>query len=110
MIEGVVGSGKLSILLTILKEMHLESGSLRISGSIAYIEQEPWIISASVKDNIILDKPYDKQRFDSVVNACGLADDFDQFPDKAETVLGERGVNVSGGQKARICLCEGLLC
>jgi len=106
MIEGVVGSGKSSLLLTILKEMHMESGSLLVKGSIAYIEQEPWIISSSVKDNIILNKPYDKEWFDSVVNACCLNDDLKQMSDGAETILGERGVNVSGGQKARIALAR----
>jgi ABC-type multidrug transport system fused ATPase/permease subunit len=107
MIEGTVGAGKFSLLLTLLKEMHLESGSIETSGRIAYVEQEPWIIGVSVIDNIILDKPYDKEKFDSVVNACGLVDDIEhQFPSHAETILGERGVNVSGGQKARIALAR----
>jgi ATP-binding cassette subfamily C (CFTR/MRP) protein 1 len=60
-----------------------------------------------VIENIILDKPFDKEKFDSVVNACGLVDEIEhQFPDHAETILGERGVNVSGGQKARIALAR----
>lgn len=105
-VKGTVGSGKSSLLLTLLQEMHLESGTLTTSGSIAYVEQEPWILSASVRDNIILDKPFDKAKFDAVVNACSLVDDLEQMPDKAETVLGERGVNVSGGQKARIALAR----
>jgi ABC-type polysaccharide/polyol phosphate transport system ATPase subunit len=44
MIEGTVGAGKSSLLMTLLKEMHLESGSIETSGRIAYVEQEPWIM------------------------------------------------------------------
>jgi ABC-type multidrug transport system fused ATPase/permease subunit len=107
MIEGTVGAGKSSLLLTLLKEMHLEGGSIETNGRIAYVEQEPWIIGASVVDNIILDMPFDKAKFDSIVNACGLVDDIEhQFPQHAETILGEKGVNVSGGQKARIALAR----
>jgi ABC-type multidrug transport system fused ATPase/permease subunit len=107
MIEGTVGAGKSSLLLTLLKEMHLGTGSIETFGTIAYVEQEPWIIGASVVDNIILDKPFIKAKFDSVVNACGLVDDIEhQFPQHAQTILGERGVNVSGGQKARIALAR----
>lgn len=106
MIKGPVGAGKSSLLLTILKEMHIESGKLLASGTIAYVEQEPWILSASVLQNIILDKPFDKDKFDTIINACSLADDLEQMPDRAETLLGERGVNVSGGQKARIALAR----
>jgi ATP-binding cassette subfamily C (CFTR/MRP) protein 4 len=106
MIEGPVGAGKTSLLLTVLGEMHITGGNVMRSGTVSYVEQEPWIIGASVRENIILQNPFDLERFDQVINACGLSDDINRMKDKAETLLGERGINVSGGQKARIALAR----
>lgn len=106
LIEGPVGSGKTSLLLTILGEMSITEGTLKRSGTISYVEQEPWILSGTVVENIILKHSFDQTKFDRIINACGLTDDINRMANKEQTILGEKGVNVSGGQKARIALAR----
>ena len=105
-IKGAVGSGKSSLLLTILGELSISSGQVARSGRIAYVEQEPWILSATIKDNITMGKAFEKTKFDEVIRVCALEDDMKIFPKREETLLGDRGVNISGGQKARLSLAR----
>ena len=63
----------------------------------AYVEQEPFIISASVRQNIQFGKAFDQQRLDLAVEASQLSNDIKIFGNGIETVIGERGVNISGG-------------
>ena len=105
-IKGAVGAGKSSLLLSMLGELTVESGQVERSGRVAYVEQEPWILSATIKDNITMGKSYDKSKFDEVIRVCALEDDMKIFPKREETMLGDRGVNISGGQKARLSLAR----
>mmetsp|Transcript_610 Transcript_610/g.1037 ORF Transcript_610/g.1037 Transcript_610/m.1037 type:complete len:1231 (+) Transcript_610:1864-5556(+) len=106
MIEGPVGSGKSSLLLAILGEMSIESGYAKKNGTVGYVEQEAWILPASVKDNIILDKPFDQDKFNQVIEVCGLVKDFNRVGFGPDSELGDKGVTISGGQKARIGLAR----
>lgn len=72
----------------------------------AYVEQEPYILSGTLKDNILFGLDYDEKRFEEVVEVCNLEHDFEIFNRGADTEIGERGVNVSGGQKARLSLAR----
>ncbi|KRX08450.1 P-loop containing nucleoside triphosphate hydrolase [Pseudocohnilembus persalinus] len=105
-IVGSIGSGKSSFLLSILKELPFYQGIHKIQGSISYVEQEPYIFNGTVKDNIVLGTDFDEQRYDETVQNCCLIPDFQdlQYGDKTE--IGERGINLSGGQKARISLAR----
>ena len=105
-IVGQVGSGKTSLLQLILRELPLESGSINVNGKIAYVSQDPWIFSSSIRQNIIFTEPMDKNRYDTVVKVCQLQRDFSIFPHKDQTIIGEKGINLSGGQKARIALAR----
>ena len=105
-VKGSVGAGKSSLLLAILGELTVESGDIERSGRVAYVEQEPWILSATIKDNITMGKSFEKDKFDEVIRVCALEDDMKIFPKREETMLGDRGVNISGGQKARISLAR----
>lgn len=67
-VVGPVGSGKSSLLSAILGEMNISQGSISIGGKFAYVEQEPWIRSASVKDNIIMNNQYDEKRYNEVID------------------------------------------
>ncbi|KAK5647088.1 hypothetical protein RI129_005552 [Pyrocoelia pectoralis] len=103
---GPVGSGKTSLLLTILGELHIPEGSVQVNGRISYASQEPWVFAATVRQNIIFGQVFDKDRYNEVVHVCSLEKDFKQLPDGDYTMVGERGASLSGGQKARINLAR----
>ncbi|KAK4880096.1 hypothetical protein RN001_008242 [Aquatica leii] len=103
---GSVGSGKSSLLQTILGELDISGGNIEINGSVSYASQEPWVFSATVRQNIIFGKSYNKDRYDEVVRVCNLEKDFKQFNDGDLTIVGDRGASLSGGQKARINLAR----
>lgn len=69
----------------------------------SYASQEPWIINETVRENIIFGNEFDEARYNAVVKACSLEPDIASFTNGHETEIGERGVTLSGGQKARIC-------
>ncbi|XP_052900938.1 ATP-binding cassette sub-family C member 4-like [Anopheles moucheti] len=103
---GPVGAGKSSLLQAILRELPLETGCVVTQGRFAYVSQEPWVFSGTVRQNILFGQPMEKERYDSVVRACALVTDFEQLPDGDRTMIGERGAALSGGQKARISLAR----
>lgn len=105
-IVGQVGSGKTSLLQLILRELPLKKGSIDLDGNIAYVSQDPWIFSSSIRQNIIYTKPMDKNRYGTVIKVCQLQRDFSLFPYKDLTLIGEKGINLSGGQRARIGLAR----
>ena len=74
----------------------------------AYVEQEPFILSASVSQNIQFGLPLDQSRLDTAVKYAQLTSDLQLFANGIDTVIGERGVNISGGQKARISLARAI--
>ncbi|KAA8520388.1 hypothetical protein F0562_014644 [Nyssa sinensis] len=103
---GTVGSGKSSLLSCILGEMPKLSGTIKISGTKAYVPQSPWILTGNVRENIIFGNPYDSFKYDRTVKACALTKDFELFSAGDLTEIGERGINMSGGQKQRIQLAR----
>lgn len=105
-IVGSVGSGKSSILSMILGELVPSSGTIRRSGEVSYASQEPWLFVGSVRENILFGQPYIRERYREVVRVCALEKDFQLFPYGDKTLVGERGVSLSGGQRARINLAR----
>ena len=81
---------------------------IRISGSISYIQQDPWIQNKSVRENILFGNKYDENKYNKIINIVELENDLLSFPDGDLTEIGEKGVNISGGQKARISLARAL--
>ena len=79
---------------------------MKINTTIAYVEQEPFIISGTLKDNILFGLEYDEDRMKEVIEVCCLEHDLKIFNKGLETEIGERGINASGGQKARISLAR----
>ncbi|KAK3762198.1 hypothetical protein RRG08_057436 [Elysia crispata] len=105
---GPVGSGKTSLLMSILGELPVQSGSVRARGRIAYVSQHPWIFSGSLRQNILFGADLDMARYDLVVKISALSRDLSILPDGDATLIGDRGVNLSGGQKARVSLARAL--
>ena len=105
-IVGRVGAGKSSFLQAILGDLWKVKGRVVIHGSTAYVAQQPWVMNASVKDNILFGHRYDSMFYEQTVKACALLEDFAQLPDGDETEVGERGISLSGGQKARLTLAR----
>ena len=105
-VVGKVGCGKSTLLHSIMEETKLVKGSLKVKGTIAYVEQEPFILPSSVKDNILLGRKLDEVLLDKALKASQLVKDIEQLACGVETVIGERGINISGGQKARISLAR----
>ncbi len=90
----------------ILGELSCTKGNCRVKGKIAYASQEPWIFSATIRRNILCGSEYDGKRYRKVVKAAALERDFTLFPQGDQTTVGERGISLSGGQKARINLAR----
>lgn len=103
---GRVGDGKSSLLGSVLGEMTKSDGQVTVRGDIAYFSQNSWILSATVKDNIIFGHRFDPVFYDRVLDACALRADLAVLSQGHMTEVGEKGVSLSGGQKARICLAR----
>ena len=67
-----VGCGKTSLLMALLSELPADSGSVTVTGKVAYVPQDAWITSGTVRDNIILGLPFDAEWYGRVVEACCL--------------------------------------
>ena len=112
-VAGTVGSGKSSVLSAILGEMNPDhrvgettTGSVILRGSVSYCAQEPWIRNASLRENILFGSPFDPDRYERILEACALEPDIAALPAGDQTEIGERGINLSGGQKARVSLAR----
>lgn len=64
------------------------------------------MFASTLRQNIIFGEPFDRRHYRRVVKACALEQDFSMFPLGDKTLVGERGVTLSGGQKARINLAR----
>ncbi|XP_070660846.1 ABC transporter C family member 13 isoform X3 [Malus domestica] len=105
---GEVGSGKSSLLSSILGEMQLVHGSVYSCGSIAYVPQVPWILSGTIRDNILFGKHYDPRRYSDTLEASALNLDISLMVGGDMAYIGEKGINLSGGQRARIALARAI--
>ncbi|XP_061394481.1 multidrug resistance-associated protein 1 isoform X5 [Musca vetustissima] len=105
-IVGTVGSGKSSVVQAYLGEMEKISGSVNTVGSIAYVPQQAWIQNSTLRDNILFGKPYDRKRYNRVIDACALRPDIQMLSAGDQTEIGEKGINLSGGQKQRISMAR----
>ncbi|KAK9831669.1 hypothetical protein WJX74_005261 [Apatococcus lobatus] len=107
-INGEIGAGKSALLLAMLGELHLPHGSATGQGRVAYVPQSPWLMAASVRDNVTFGQPLDSGCFDRVIHACALTDEVAALPHGDMTFVGSRGVMLSGGQQARLALARAL--
>ncbi|KAJ6784583.1 hypothetical protein PWT90_10256 [Aphanocladium album] len=109
MIDGTVGCGKSTLLNVMLGEMPLRNGTATLSTrSIAFAGQKPWLLNTTIRLNIIGHNPYNEVIYTRVVYICDLQFDFDQLPNRDETLVGSGGCQLSGGQKQRISIARAL--
>ncbi|KAL7937120.1 P-loop containing nucleoside triphosphate hydrolase protein [Trichoderma chlorosporum] len=108
MIVGPIGSGKSSLLKAILGETSSTGGKVSLStSSIAFCDQTPWVMNATIRDNIVAESGHFEDKwFDTVIEACDLAQDFARLPGGVATVVGDKGVKLSGGQKQRLAIAR----
>ncbi|KAF9007916.1 ATP-binding cassette transporter [Cyathus striatus] len=128
LICGKLGSGKTLLLLALLGEADILTGQLLcprsppdslasfatikpdedwiVDGICAYVPQAAWLRNASIRENILFNLPYDAERYQRTLEACALVSDLEILEDGDESEIGERGVNLSGGQKARVSLAR----
>lgn len=107
-ITGPVGCGKSSLLHVILQEIPLLTGQISSRGRISWVGQLPWVFSAMIRENILFGEPFDPQRYHMILRACDLERDLQRFPDADATLVGERGIVLSGGQRTRVELARAL--
>lgn len=108
LVIGPVGSGKSSLLMTLLKELSLESGKIQLEGSLSYAAQQSWCISDTVRNNILFGSEFNQDRYDRVVRDCALQRDFQLMEFGDQTLVSEAGSSLSGGQRARINLARAI--
>ncbi|GMI69834.1 ATP-binding cassette C14, multidrug resistance-associated protein 10 [Hibiscus trionum] len=101
-IVGTVGSGKSSLLGSILGEMHKISGKVKICGATAYVAQSSWIQNGTIEENILFGLPMNTEKYREVIRVCCLEKDLEMMEFGDQTEIGERGINLSGGQKQQI--------
>ncbi|KAH7925080.1 hypothetical protein BV22DRAFT_1195420 [Leucogyrophana mollusca] len=129
LICGKLGSGKTLLLLALLGEADVLTGQVLcprsppdvlasfsgkrvpkedwiVQGVCAYVPQSAWLRNASIKENILFNLPFDPERYQKTLEVCALVSDLLILEDGDEAEIGERGVNLSGGQKARVSLAR----
>ncbi|CAK7894389.1 ATP-dependent bile acid permease [[Candida] anglica] len=122
---GPTGAGKTSLLLALLGEMELTAGKVFLPGiiprdeliidprtglteSVAYCSQAAWLLNDTIKSNIVFAAPFNQDRYDKVIEACGLKRDLEILSAGDATEIGEKGITLSGGQKQRVSLARAL--
>ncbi|KAH8660277.1 P-loop containing nucleoside triphosphate hydrolase protein [Xylariales sp. PMI_506] len=107
-VVGSVGSGKTSLLSAIAGDMRQTAGVSEIRGKRAFCAQVPWIQNGTVRDNISFGAEFVEDKYNAIVAACSLDHDLRVLPHGSLTEIGERGINLSGGQKHRISLARAI--
>ncbi|PSR91457.1 ABC transporter C family member 10 like [Actinidia chinensis var. chinensis] len=105
---GEVGSGKSTLIATILGDVPNINGIVQVYGKIAYVSQTAWIQTGTIQENVLFGSNMNQHRYRETLEKCSLIKDLEMLPFGDHTIIGERGVNLSGGQKQRVQLARAL--
>jgi len=109
MVTGEVASGKTALLQAILGELDKRSGEvLKPLSPIAYCAQTPWLQSMTIRDNILFNSDFEPERYRKALQVCALIHDLASFEKGDLSPIGENGIGLSGGQKARVALARAI--
>ncbi|KAJ7634724.1 P-loop containing nucleoside triphosphate hydrolase protein [Roridomyces roridus] len=114
LVLGPTGAGKTSLLMALLGEMHFIPSTpnswfnLPRAGGVAYASQESWVLNETIRDNILFGAEYEEERYKKVIHQCALERDLELFDAGDASEVGEKGLTLSGGQKARITLARAI--
>ena len=112
-IIGEVGSGKTCLLNAIINNLEVftknnSKGNIKLSGKISFVSQNPWILNTTIEENILFFSPKDEEKYKKIINICQLDPDLLTLQKGDQTEIGEKGLNLSGGQKARISIARAI--
>ncbi|VDK28316.1 unnamed protein product [Gongylonema pulchrum] len=105
-VVGKVGSGKSTLICAILGEMEKLQGYIGVRGTMAGVGQQPWIQNLTLRDNIVFGGKFERKYYNRILEGCALVKDLATLPQGDSTEIGEKGINLSGGQKARVALAR----
>ncbi|DAZ98872.1 TPA: hypothetical protein N0F65_002597 [Lagenidium giganteum] len=105
-VVGAVGAGKSTLLSGILGDAQCCRGTVAKRGSVAYVSQQPFIQNATLRDNITFGLEFDQARYDEAVRVSCLKHDLAILPDGDLTAIGDKGINLSGGQRTRVAIAR----
>lgn len=113
-ITGRIGSGKTTLLRVLQGLLPKDAGEIYWNGDLvddpanffvpprsAYTSQVPWLFSAPLKDNLLMGVPEDAVNIDGAIQSAVMEDDLKDLEDGLDTVVGPKGVRLSGGQMQR---------
>ncbi|OQR87169.1 ATP-binding Cassette (ABC) Superfamily [Thraustotheca clavata] len=105
-VVGAVGSGKSTLVSGILGDARCASGSVHLKGSVAYVSQQPFILNATLRDNITFGLPFEHDKYEEAIRVSCLKADLAILPGGDLTEIGEKGINLSGGQRTRVAIAR----
>ena len=106
LLTGSIGAGKSVLLQSLINEFHHASSCFRIRGQVSFLSSIPWLIAGTIRENILMGRPFDSSFYEEILEACALIQDLNLFELKDQHEVGDQGCILSGGQKARICLAR----
>jgi len=95
-----------STLAAIMGQIKLRAGDREVRGSLAYVPHDAWLVNATLKENILFGSPFNRQKYNDIIRVCALTRDLTLLSAGDETEIGERGINLSQGQRQRVSLAR----